>query len=182
VGDWRQENRVTDLATLANIAEILGALTILGGAIFAVFQIREFRAQRRQAAAVELIRSFHDTELARAVNLMQRLPDGIPADELRSKGPEYEHAAVMISTTYETIAFLVFRDMASFSMVRELTGGLAIVMWRKLARWTDSVRQEQAQPSWAEWFQWLAEQLARESEQKEAHPAYERFANWRPRR
>jgi len=172
---------MADLATLANIAEILGTLTIVGGVIFAIVQIREFRAQRRESVTVELIRSFHDPELAHAVNLIRDLPDGISAEALRAKGPEYESAAVKVSTTYETIAFLVFRGMTSFSMVRELTGGLAVVMWRKLARWMDTVRQEQAQPSWAEWFQWLAEQLGRDSEQKEANPAYEKFANWRPR-
>jgi hypothetical protein len=171
-----------DLATLANIAEILGALTIIGGVVFAVAQIREFRAQRRETAAVELIRSFHDPQLAHAVNLIRELPDGVSAAELRSRGPEYEGAAVMVSTTYETIAFLVFREMTSFSMARELTGGLAVVMWRKLARWMETVREEQAQPSWAEWFQWFAEQLGRDGEQKEGHPAYEKFANWRPRK
>ena len=173
---------MADLATLANIAEILGALTIVGGVVFAVVQIREFRTQRREAVAVELIRSFHDPQLAHAVNLILELADGVSAEELRSKGPEYERAAIMVSTTYETIAFLVFRQMTSFSMVRELTGGLAVVMWRKLSRWMDTVRQEQAQPSWAEWFQWLAEQLERDSEQKEANPAYEKFADWRPRK
>jgi hypothetical protein len=171
---------MADLATLANIAEIFGALTIIGGALFAVVQIREFRKQRREAVAVELIRSFHDPELARAVNLIRDLPDNVSAEELRSKGSEYESSAIMVSTTYETIGFLVFREMSSFSMVRELTGGLAVVMWRKLARWQDTVRQEQSQPSWAEWFQWLAEQLARDSEQKEARPAYQEFADWRP--
>ena len=45
----------------------------------------------------------------------------------------------------------------------------------------DTVRQEQGHRSFAEWFQWLAEQLARESAQKEAHPAHERYADWRPR-
>jgi hypothetical protein len=173
---------MADLATLANIAEILGALTIIGGLVFAIIQIREFRAQRRETVAVELLRSFHDPQLAHAVNLIRELPDGVSAEELQSRGPEYEKAAVMVSTTYETIAFLVFREMTSFSMVRELTGGLAVVMWRKLARWTDAVRREQAQPSWAEWFQWLAEQLTREAEQKESNPAYTRFAEWRPRR
>jgi hypothetical protein len=173
---------VADLATFANIAEIFGALTIVGGVVFAVVQIREFRAQRREVVAVELTRSFHDPELAHAVNLIRELPDGVSAEELRSKGLEYERAAVMISTTYEAIALLVFRDMASFSMVRDLTGGLTVVMWRKLAHWMDSVRAEQAQPSWAEWFQWLAEQLARESDQKERNPAYRKFADWRPRK
>ncbi len=172
---------LTALGTLANIAEILGALTIVGGAIFAMVQIREFRAQRRQAAAVELTRAFQDPELARAVNLIRELPDDVSVQALRAKGPEYERAAIMVSTTYETIAFMVFRGLASFSMVRELTGGIAVVMWRKLARWTEAIREEQDQPSWAEWFQWLAEQLIRESDKKESHPAYERYANWRPR-
>jgi hypothetical protein len=181
LADGPGEDPVADLATLANIAEILGALTIVGGVVFALFQIREFRTQRREAVAVELIRSFHDPQLAHAVNLIRELPDGVSAEELRSRGPEYERAAVMVSTTYEAIALLVFRRMASFSLARDLTGGLAVVMWRKLARWMDVVRQEQAQPSWAEWFQWLAEQLARDAERKEAHPAYEKFADWRPR-
>jgi hypothetical protein len=170
-----------DLTTLANIAEISGALTIFAGGVFAVIQIRDFRAQRREAVAVELLRAFQNPDLAHAVNLIRELPDGVSAEELRSKGAEYQQAAVMVSTTYETIALLVFRNMASFSMVRDLTGGLTVVMWRKLAPWMESVRAEQAQPSWAEWFQWLADQLGRESAQKEAEPAYQKFTDWRPR-
>ena len=56
-----------DLATLANIAEILGGLTIVAGAVFAVVQIREFRAQRREVVAVEMIRSFHDPDVWRVL-------------------------------------------------------------------------------------------------------------------
>ena len=171
---------MTDLQRLANIAEILGALMLIGGAIFGILQIREFRAQRRQAVAVELTRSFHNLDLVRAMNLILKLPDGISAEELRSKGPEYEEAAIMISATYEAIALLVFRKMATFSMVRELTGGVAVVMWQKLEQWIAWMRQDLANPSWAEWFQWLAAQLARESTDKDAHRAYERFADWRP--
>jgi hypothetical protein len=172
---------VADLATLANIAEILGGLAIVGGGIFAVVQFREFREQRRQAVAVELVRSFGDPVLANAVNLMQQLPDGASAELLRSKGRDYEHAATMIAISYETVGLLVFRGMASFAMVHDLHGGLAVVMWRKLVTWVDTVRREQSHRSFAEWFQWLAEQLERESAQKEAHPAYERYADWRPR-
>ena len=86
----------------------------------------------------------------------------------------------MISTTFESIAYLVFRRMASFEMVRELMGGIVLVMWRKLARWMEDCREEQSQPSWAEWYQWLAEQLEREAERKEANPAYGENADWRP--
>jgi len=46
----------------------------------------------------------------------------VTGEQLREKGPEYEEAAVLISTTYETIAFLVFSEMASFSVVRDFVG------------------------------------------------------------
>ena len=139
------------------------------------------REQRRQAVAVELVRSFSEPAHADGVSLIRELPDGASAELLRSKGREYERAATMMAITYETIGLLVFREMASFSMVRELTGGLTVVMWRKLGPWAQAIRQEQGHRSFAEWFQWLAEQLAREGADKEAHPAYEQYASWRPR-
>jgi hypothetical protein len=172
---------VTDLTTIANVSEIAGGLAIIVGGIFAVVQLREFREQRRQAVAVELIHQFSEPAHANAVNLIQELPDGASAELLRSKGREYERAGIMIAITYETIGLLVFREMASFALVRELAGGLTVVMWRKLAPWVETVRKEQGHRSFAEWFQWLAEQLAREGAEKEAHPAHERYADWRPR-
>lgn len=172
---------MSDLQTLANLAEILGGLTIVGGAIFGIAQMREFRAQRRQAAAMELNRSFHAPGFSRAIALLRGLPDGISAKDLRARGPEYEQAALMVATTFETISYMVFRELASFSMVQELAGGMILTMWRKLERWTTSIREEQSQPSWAEWYEWLAVQLARESSAKEGEPAYQRYADWRPR-
>lgn len=171
---------MTDLNVIANISEIVGGLAIVIGGIFAVVQLNEFREQRRQAAAVELVRSFSEPAHANAVNMLQELPDQASAELLRSKGRDYERAAVMISVTYEVIGLLVFRRMASFDLVRELTGGLTVVMWRKIGPWVHTVREEQGHRSFAEWFQWLAEQLAREGADKEAHPAYEKYAGWRP--
>ncbi|HKA16560.1 MAG TPA: hypothetical protein VKH41_16175 [Myxococcota bacterium] len=172
---------MVDLGTLANLANIVGSLAIVSGGIFAVVQLQEFREQRRQAVAAELVRKFSEPEHANAMNLIQELPDGATAELLRAKGREYERAATMIAVTYETIGLLVFREMASFSIVRELSGGITVVMWRKLAPWVAAVRREQNHRSFAEWFQWLAEQLDRESAEKEAHPAYDRYADWRPR-
>lgn len=143
-------------------------------------QVREFRAQRRESVALELVRSFYSPDLAKAVHQIRQLPDGLSAEEMRSRGPEYELAAVAISTTFESIAYLVFRRMASFEMVRDLMGGIALVLWHKLERWMEDCRVEQSQPSWGEWFQWLAEQLAREAELKESQPAYRHHADWRP--
>ena len=131
-----------DLTTIANLAEIAGGIAIISGGIFAVVQLREFREQRRQAVAVELVRSFSEPEHANAINLIRELPDGATAELLRSKGREYERAATMVAVTYETVGLLVFREMASFALVYELTGGLTVVMWRKLEAWVRTVRDE----------------------------------------
>ncbi len=172
---------MNDLQSWANLAEILGAATIVGGALFALVQIREFREQRRLATTIELIQSFHSPAFARAVSIVRALPEDPTAEQIRAAGPEFEEAAVLIATTYETIGLLVFRELTSFSLVRDLTGGIAAVMWRKLSGWLVVVREEQQQPSFAEWFEWLARQLIRDSESKEANPAYERHASWQPR-
>jgi hypothetical protein len=172
---------MTDLGMLADIADILGAIAIVVGGLFAVVQLREFREQRRQAVAVELVRTFSEVAHANSINLIQELPDGAPAELLRAKGREYERAATMMAVTYETIGLLVYREMASFALVQELAGGLTVVMWRKLQTWVAAVRHEQDHPRFAEWFQWIAEQLARESREEQVAPAHQRFATWRPR-
>ena len=61
-----------DLATYANIAEIFGAVTIVGGAIYAAVQFTESRGRRRDQVSVELFRAFSDSELGRAIALLKR--------------------------------------------------------------------------------------------------------------
>jgi hypothetical protein len=106
------------------------------------------------------------------------VPDGISAADLKAEGPEYERAAILISTTFETMGLLAFRRLAPFSLVQELAGGIIIVTWRKLSVWVETVREEQSQPSWAEWYQWLAEQLI--EVKIEGKPAYMKFKGWQP--
>jgi len=167
-----------DLETLTNLSQIAGAITIVVGTIFALIQLSEYRKQRRDAVAGELMRAFMNAEFANAIARIRALPDGVSAEELRRQGPEAEHAAVLISTTFETMGLLVFERIAPFWLVLELTGGIIVVMWRKLGPWMMQVRAEQQQPSWAEWFQWLAQQCEQHKHARE--PAYLKHSDWSP--
>ena len=167
-----------DLNFYANIAEILGTLTILGGGAFAVFQLIEFRGQRRDMVAVELMRQFYNAEFARAVTMIKNLPDGISAEDLQAKGPDYEQASFIICMTYETMGLLVYREIATFQLAHELTGGLIELMWRKLHAFVETGRVEQAHPRFAEWFQWLAIQFAKPHNRQ--IPAYIAYRVWNP--
>src|SRR6478672_5147267 len=133
-----------NLETIADISQIASAATIVGGIIFGLMQLSEYRKQRRDAVAAELMRAFMSPELASAIALIRALPDGVSAEELRERGPETERAAVIVNVTFETMGLLVFERIAPFSLVLELAGGIIVVMWHKLGPWMSKVRVEQA--------------------------------------
>lgn len=89
-----------ELGTIANIAEIASAVTVIFGILFGLFQLSEYRQQRRSTVAADLMRNSYSAELANAVTIIRSLPDGISADDLRRKGDEVERAAVLISTNF----------------------------------------------------------------------------------
>jgi hypothetical protein len=51
-------------------------------------------------------------------------------------------------------------------------------MYRKLEGWIEEKRAHQNQPSWAEWFEWLARMA--EQHKDENTLASEEVANWKP--
>jgi len=158
------------LPTIANIAEIIGAGSIITGLIFGWFQIRHFRAQQRDAVAINLMQTFYSDDLAEAMALLQPLPNGIRLDELRSMGSEYVKAAITITTSFETMGLLVFKGIATMDLVLDLAGGIITTMTRKLRVFQNDMREAQQQPSWGEWFEWLGDQA--EKVKHEEEPAH----------
>ena len=167
-----------DLSTIANLAEIIGAGSILTGLIFGWFQINQYKNQQRDAVATNLAQTFYKPELAQAITLIQQLPEGISLDELREMGDEYLNAAVTVTTSFETMGLLVFKRIAPFELVLDLVGGIVVTTNRKLRLVQRDLRVELAQPSWAEWFEWLGDQVSRVKVDSE--PAHMQYKDWRP--
>lgn len=161
---------MSELALYSALAEIFSALTIVLGGLFAAFQFIEYRRRRKAQVAADLCRRFAEPEFARAVTLIRRLPDGITLEELQAMEPEYEEAAQIFGMAIETMGLLVHENVASFQMIRKLTGGLLLAMWRKLEIWIRETRKEQDNPRFGEWVQWLVERIA--EREQEMVPAY----------
>jgi hypothetical protein len=140
-------------------------------------QFREYRHRRRAEVAAELCRRFAEPDLARAVTLLRRLPDGVSLRTLQSMDTEYEEAAQIFGMAIETMGLLVHENIASFQMIRELTGGLLLSMWRKIETWVRETRVELDNPRFAEWVEWLVDRIA-ECE-REMVPAYVAHREWR---
>lgn len=170
-----------ELSVLSQIAQILGGITVVVAVVFGIAQLRQFQQQRRDAAAVELMRSLQDREFTRAFRLIYALPDGLGAEGLRARGSEYEDAAYALSARFETMGLLVFRGNIPFVLVEELVGGAVVSLWHRLRPWVEDLRSEQEHRLLWEWFQWLAERLADRGRPGQT-PAYEKYRDWSPER
>jgi hypothetical protein len=169
---------VMTLESFGTIAQIVEAATVLGGTMFALVQLSELKMQRRDMVAAELTRAFLDPQFADAMAFIQGEPDTELLGNLHETRPEVLRAVVQIATTFETMGLLVFRRIAPFDLVVQLAGGIVVVMWCKLGPLLRQMREQQSQPSFAEWFQWLAEQC--EKQKDESAPAYSKHAGWVP--
>lgn len=165
------------LSVWANIADIIGAGSIVTGLVVGLLQIRHLRSQQRNAVAINLAQTFYSHDLAQAIALLQPLPDGISLAEMRDKGAAYEKAAITVCTSFETMGLLAFKRIAPMDLVLDLAGGIVATMCRKLRRWNEDLREEQQQPSWAEWFEWLGDQALNAS--GTSQPAHIEHKNWK---
>ncbi len=171
---------MTDLETLANLAEVFGTLTIIGGLLFAVIQIRQYRQQLRETATLELMNKFQSPEFAQAFRILRSLPEDVPSSELIANHPETEAAAMFVCSVYETVGVLVFRRILPFQVVEDLTGGAIALCWRKLHAWIEEIRVETGNDRVFEWFQWLVERCAEQKQiESKSLPAYKAHQNWK---
>ncbi len=166
------------LATWANIADIIGAASIVTGLVVGWIQIRHLRRQQRDAIAINLAQTFYSSALAKAIGLLQPVPQGVSLAQLRAMGAVYEKAVVTVVNSFETMGLLAFKRIAPMDLVMDLAGGIVLTMCTKLQRVQVELREELQQPSWGEWFQWLGDQAAKLK--VDAEPAHVTHKDWTP--
>ncbi len=169
---------MTELSRLANMAEIFSAIVVVGGIVFAVLQMRQTRQQRREMAAIELFRSFGSPQFAKAYRNVLRFPDSISVEDMNRDFPGGESCAMFVATTMENIGVMMHQRIVPATVVRNLIGTSAVILWQKLETWTDDLRVELDNPNAFEWFQWLAVVL--EGLQGDDTRAYTAHKDWQP--
>ncbi len=102
---------MTDLNTLANLAEIFGAVVVVGGLGFGVIQLQHYRQQRRETAAIELLRSFHNPEFSRSLREVLALPKGVRKRDMGECSAAAQNAIMVVVLTFESIGVMVFRGI-----------------------------------------------------------------------
>jgi len=156
---------------------VVEGLAVLAAIVFGYVQLKQFKQQRADNAAMELMRSLHDPEFIKAFQLISTSPKS----KLESQTVEasLQDASFLICGRFEAIGQAAYRGSIPFHLIEELAGGGVVQLWQKIQPFIEGLREEQNYPQLFEWFQWLAEQLEGRGRTDEV-PAFIREKQWRP--
>jgi hypothetical protein len=168
-----------DIATLANL---INAIALTAGVIFAAAQISYYRQRRRREAMLELVRSFQSPAFTSALRRVLSLPDGADAQKIREVlGPDGEDAVYLVSLTWESLGVLVFRREVTLDLIDDFFSGPILLSWQKLQVYSEEWRRSLNRETGSEWFHWLAERMIEREKLSPPVPAHIAHREWRPR-
>lgn len=156
--------------------QLVGQVALVVGAGVAVYQLMQLRQSRHSEAALQVITSLQTQEFRDAFNVVNELPLGATADQVRAD-PRTETAAGTIMMTFETLGVLVHSRIVPIELVDQVIGGFLRESWRRLAPYVAWKRKAIGSARWGEWYQWLFEHLAVNPRRQVG--AYEVFRAWK---
>lgn len=164
-----------DIGTIANLAT---ALTLIAALVFGVLQVRHAREERRHAAAAQVIHNMQAQEVARPTRAIMNLPADIAAERIVND-VELRATADQAILFYEGWGVMVHSRLVDLHAIDRAGGGAVRGSWRRLRPYIEWHRKTNNDPSFGEWFQWLAEQMERDPAPGKAEGAHVAFRSWR---
>lgn len=162
-----------DLATTVNL---ISAVAIVAGVIFAVVELRQASKDRRDAAAVAVVGTVQTQEVRQAVRDILALPERVDPDRVRND-PALLEAALAVDSACEMWGSMVFEGVVDHQMLDRMVGGWVRGTWNRLEAWVESERHQLDSPNVAEWWQWLVELLESDPDPGKAIGAHNAYRN-----
>jgi len=168
---------VIDLDTAANLAT---TLAVIIGVAFGLAELRHAVRDRRDHAAVDIVRTVQTQEVRRAVGRILKLPDDVDPEVIRSD-PALLEAALAADSACEMWGSLVFEGVVDLHTLDRMVGGWVRGTWHRLRRWVESERTNSRNPNVGEWWQWVYERLEVDPDPGKAQGAHVAYRGTRRR-
>jgi hypothetical protein len=166
-----------DAAMALNMAT---TLAVIVGVVFALAEVRHASRERRDHAAVDVVRTVQTQEVRRAVERVLRLPADADPELIRGD-PELLEAALAVDSACEMWGCMVFEGVVDLHMLDRMVGGWIRGTWDRLGRWVESERVDKRNPNVGEWWQWLNDRLHEDPDSGKAQGAHVAYTAWRRR-
>ena len=138
--------------------EVFTAIAVVIGIIFGLIELHQATRNRRDHAAVDIVRTVQTHEVRQAVRKIFDLP--LDADpQLIRNDPELLAAALAVDSACEMWGCMVFEGVVAHQLLDRMVGGWVRGTWARLRAWVESERVETQSVNVGEWWQWLYELL-----------------------
>lgn len=136
---------MVELGTLANVAEIVGAASVVAGLAYAVWEVRTYRESKRREELSRILEVAQSEAWSRAARRVFRLPDDADLgviEEDEERGWAVNHVAISLNF----IGFLIHEGVHPLEMGGRAQAGAHLALWRKIRRWVDAAEQTAGEP------------------------------------
>ena len=156
---------------LATAADLITTSAIVLGVVFGLAELRHAMRDRRDHAAVDIVRTVQTQEVRRAVERVLMLPDDVDPAVIRGDIDLLE-AALAVDSACEMWGSMVYEGVVDHRMLDRMVGGWIRGTWTRLRRWVQAERVEKRSPNVGEWWEWLYEQLQADPDPGKARGAH----------
>lgn len=146
-----------DLATALNIAT---TVAIVGGVIFAAWQIRVATRARETQISLQLIEMLQTRDLTEGLSALHDVPDGLGWKEIQAALGAHWVSAFALINALDGLGILVFRREVSPRIADDFYHHAVSVVWTKTRAAILERRQAPGRESSFQFLEWLAESQA----------------------
>jgi hypothetical protein len=164
----------------SNFLNVITTVTVIGGLLFAIFEVQHMRARRRRDAALALVRSYQTPRFSKAIVTALMLPDGLSRQEIEGRLKDDVEGVWLLMTTWESLGILVFRREVALDLVEDFFSGPIALSWSRFEALVQEIRRQLGRETYFEWFQWLAARVVEREATGPPVPAHIEHGLWKP--
>ncbi|HEY2165471.1 MAG TPA: hypothetical protein VGH04_15850 [Gemmatimonadaceae bacterium] len=147
--------------TFLHVLSAAASIALISGVIIAIMQLRHQARIRQEDVAMRLYATFGEESFVRHYQRVSRWGYATYAD-YRDKGTADDATSLMVvSVFFESMGLLLKRGLAPIDLLDDLLSGPVLEAWPKVRPIWVGLREDHNQPSWAEWFEFLHDEMAR---------------------
>jgi hypothetical protein len=159
-----------DVVTI--IGNIAIALSLVVALVFGIAQVQAAARDRRERLTLETLRSFGAREFAELMNHVNRHELPKTREELRALPDDQQVLFIQMAQMMESLGLLVAEKLINLDLVDKTLGDFVITAWEKYKPVFLDMRERNPDPFLGEYFQWLAETIAKRMAENPRQPFY----------
>jgi len=141
------------------IANISLALSFLIAVIFGIIEVRLSKRDRHEKLTLEVIRSFQTREFAEISGQVTYQKSPANLQEFLALPINEKAKYIQFGQEMESLGMLVAEHLIDIDLVDKTLGTFVTSSWLKFKTLFEELRQQQSDPFFGEYFQWLAEYI-----------------------